>query len=152
MLRARGARAHYERGVALLRELGARYYLAWQLVDLAEVCLRQRDCTRARALIDEGAETAGAVDRREYLFKSRVLSARLHHAEGQTGAAREALCALLSGAGISEQAQVHDALWELGAGIDHAGAALRAYRRLPVQTPSAAIRARIDVLSRALGA
>lgn len=145
------ARSLFERGVEALRELGARYYLAWQLVDLADVCLSLGDASAAMAFAREGAEVSRAAGRDDYAVRARAITARALHADGQTEVARALLIPRLPEAAELERAVLNEALWQIDGDREHASAALEAYEALTTQTPSAHNRARVDALRRALG-
>ncbi len=145
------ARTLFERGVGALRELGARYYLAWQLVDLADVCLSLGDTPAALSFAREGEEVARAAGRDDYAVRARAITARALHADGRTEEACALLVPRLSDASELERAVLHEALWQINGKETHASAALEAYEALTTQTPSAHNRARVDVLRRALG-
>lgn len=145
------ARSLFERGVEALRELGARYYLAWQLVDLSDVCLRLGDSVAAMAFGREGEEVSRAAGRDDYAVRARAITARALHADGHAEEAHALLAPRLSEAGEFERAVLHEALWQIDGDRAHATAALEAYEALASQTPSSENRAKVDALRRALG-
>jgi tetratricopeptide (TPR) repeat protein len=75
------ALAHFKESLALLRQVGNKYYLCWVLVATAETLSGLGRLGEAAALNDEGGRLAAEINRRDTLADSEALTARLEQME-----------------------------------------------------------------------
>ena len=143
-----------DRSIPLLRQMGMKFYLTWQLIDKAQVLMGLKRYKEAQEAIKEGLQIALTINRKEYIFQGRLVDARLALASGDLKAGRAQLQALLTDAHKEEErAMVHYRLGQIPeqAALAHKQTALKVYRELFKRTPKAEYRRRIHELETSLG-
>lgn len=142
---------YYDLALELCRQLGAKYYLAWQLIEKAEALLTLDRLAEAQILNEEGLQIAEAIQDQESLFQGRVLRARLLAAAAQPALAVTQLRDLQGQfAELSQQARLSELLWQIGGERRDAEAAAAYYRQLLRHAPSVSYQQRLAVLESAL--
>ena len=123
------ALAYYDQTIPTLRAVGAKYYLAWQLIQKAEVLFLCQRYAEARTLNAEGLAMALAWSGdKSDILAAQVLAAKLRAVAGEVAQACADLEALLAASADAERALFLYTLWQLrGAESDHQ-AALKLYK------------------------
>ncbi|OQY27230.1 MAG: hypothetical protein B6244_11215 [Candidatus Cloacimonetes bacterium 4572_55] len=145
----------YDRAIAIGRELGANYYLGLYVIHKAQALYAIQKYDEARLLGSEGSRLAEEVGNKEYVFKGKMLVAKIDFALGD----REKAMAILSDmlAKTEQKNDIADLNYELRMRNEELGksdlseenrrTALLLYRELYEKAPKFVYRNRISELS-----
>jgi predicted ATPase/class 3 adenylate cyclase len=141
------ALAYYDETIPMLRAVGAKYYLAWQLIQKAEVLFLCQRYAEARELNDEGAAMAATHGDKSDVLMAQVLAAKLLAAAGDTVRACADLSALLQASGDpAEQALFVYTRWQLRGAETDRRAALKLYKSVYASNPNVQDEQRLNAL------
>ena len=144
---------YYDLALPVLLAQGAAYYALSPLMAKAEILCRRGDLAEARAIHEQGRALATEAELPEYVWRCRLLAARLDFAAGHKSAAIQRLTGLLSAAQEeSQQAELNHMLWEMTGERRFARAAAEGYRVVYQRAPSHATKRRLEKLQHSLAA
>ncbi|MBA3470365.1 MAG: tetratricopeptide repeat protein [Herpetosiphonaceae bacterium] len=125
----RQALAYYDQTIPSLRAVGAKYYLAWQLIQKAEILFLCRRYAEARTLSAEGLALAlSCSGDKSDILAAQVLDAKLRAVAGDVDQACADLEALLPASAAAERALFLYTLWQLRGTEADRQAALKLYK------------------------
>jgi len=140
------AMASYDRAIAIFQKLENKYFLSEYILGKTEtVCSLQR-YEEAQVLITEGLRIAEELGNKEYMFKGKVLSAKVDFALGNEGAPCRLEEMLQQTEDDAEIATLHYELWKMTHNDEHRRAALKLYQALYERTPNIDYKTRMEEL------
>ena len=146
------AMACYDKAIAGHREIGYKFGLTYWLEGKARCLFTQKYFSEAKKCADECIELSTEVSKRDMLFASNVLLAKINWALGHQAQALEQLIEMLTNAKEkSDVAALNYELWHMEEGegkLERGTHALKLYQELYEQTPKFEYQQRIEVLSR----
>jgi predicted ATPase/Flp pilus assembly protein TadD len=145
------ARQQYDQAIALHEETGDRFNLCAALLGKGELYMLRGEYEAAEALIRQGKQLAGEIERQGILFRANLLEACLLVKTGDEENGRQQLEAMLANLDRDNQpeklAQVCDALWQINGRLEYARQALAAYQKAFALAPRGEYRTRIEALA-----
>lgn len=145
------ARQQYDQAIALHEETGDRFNLCVALLGKGELLMLRGEYGSAEALVRQGKQLAGEIERQGILFRANLLEACLLVKTGDEENGRQQLEAMLVSLSPDNQpeklAQVYDELWQIDGSVAYARQALAAYQKAFALAPKGEYRARIETLA-----
>jgi tetratricopeptide (TPR) repeat protein len=145
------ALTYFDLALPALREQGIPYHLAGPLLGKAELLYGRGELGKARSLCEEARELAAVAEMPEYVWRGRLLSAKLDYAAGEESAGLRQLADMLAEAEDDDaRAELNYELWRMTGERSWAEAAESGYRRAYASRPTYVNRSRIEELRRLL--
>lgn len=129
------AMACYDRALEIDEEIGHKNGLSRDLIRKADLLHELGNNGEAAQLADKGLQIAEELGRRDFVFKGKLLTARIAFARGRRAPAITALESMLKEtAHDTETATLKYELWQMTGASDRRKEALELYRKLSVAT------------------
>ncbi len=137
---------YYDRAISIVKGIGNQYVLTYFLIEKANTFFSLERFDEAQILNIEGLEIAEEIGNKEYIFKGKILSAKIDFALKKENAPKQLYEILKDTEDEIEITTLHYELWKMNEKEEHYQSALEFYQRLYEKTPNIEYKNRIEEL------